>query len=76
METSFKKQYKIGPELGRGGFGTVYSGFRVSDGLPIAVKFVARENIASWSTVSKGEYLSCLVCLRVRKCWPPEGGLV
>lgn len=43
--------YKFGPELGRGGFGTVYSGFRVKDGLPVAVKFIARENIAAWGLV-------------------------
>lgn len=67
--------YKLGPELGRGGFGTVYSGFRISDGIPVAVKFVARGNVAAWGTVSMfisaflkctqvvSELAECVVCL-------------
>lgn len=44
--------YKLGPELGHGGFGVVYSGFRITDGLPVAVKLVSRATIAAWGTVS------------------------
>ncbi|VDK89446.1 unnamed protein product [Litomosoides sigmodontis] len=61
---SFKKQYKLGLELGRGGFGTVYSGFRIIDGLPVAVKYVSRNNVTGWKkSPSTGEELPVEIVL-------------
>uniref|UniRef100_A0A672UNC6 non-specific serine/threonine protein kinase n=1 Tax=Strigops habroptila TaxID=2489341 RepID=A0A672UNC6_STRHB len=43
-----ERLYRVEPLLGRGGFGSIYSGVRLSDGAPVAIKRVARERISSW----------------------------
>uniref|UniRef100_A0AC34Q2J4 Protein kinase domain-containing protein n=1 Tax=Panagrolaimus sp. JU765 TaxID=591449 RepID=A0AC34Q2J4_9BILA len=49
----FKNKYRIGPEIGRGGFGVVNAGCRISDGLPVAIKFVMRANVTGWASVEE-----------------------
>lgn len=58
----FKKNYKLGPELGRGGFGTVYTGFRVRDGMQVAIKFVAKHNVTEWGVLD-GKNVPLEICL-------------
>jgi serine/threonine protein kinase len=49
----FEKAYSIGQELGKGGYGTVYAGERLKDGLPVAVKKIPKSKIAAWCKVGR-----------------------
>ncbi|XP_057273740.1 LOW QUALITY PROTEIN: serine/threonine-protein kinase pim-1-like [Pezoporus wallicus] len=51
---SFERLYRVGPLLGRGGFASVYSGLRLCDNSPVAIKQVARERISSWGERPSG----------------------
>jgi len=47
----FEELYKVGPVLGKGGFGIVYAGLRTRDGTKVAIKHVAKAKIKEWGQV-------------------------
>ena len=41
----FSGRYNLGKLLGRGAYGNVYEGYRIKDGLKVAVKKIPKKNI-------------------------------
>lgn len=48
----FETQYRVGPLLGKGGFGTVYSGTRLRDHHQVAIKHIAKEKVTGWDNLA------------------------
>ncbi|NWT16003.1 PIM1 kinase, partial [Vireo altiloquus] len=46
--------YQLGPQLGSGGFSTVFSGIRLSDGSSVAIKRMPRESVLRWYELPDG----------------------
>lgn len=46
----FEKAYRVGPIIGRGGFGKVFAGERLKDRLPVAIKHINKTKISTWCT--------------------------
>ncbi|XP_053789608.1 serine/threonine-protein kinase pim-1-like isoform X2 [Vidua chalybeata] len=57
--------YREGPLLGSGGCGSVYSGTRLADGAPVAIKRVCRDRIPEWARLHNG----ALVPLELALLW-------
>lgn len=47
----FEKQYQLGSLLGSGGFGSVFAGQRISDGLQVAIKQISSDRVQQWATL-------------------------
>ncbi|KAM9111461.1 serine/threonine-protein kinase pim-1-like [Pangshura tecta] len=49
-----EKLYQVGPLLQSGSFGSVYSGTRLLDSAPVAIKYVDREWVSNWGELPCG----------------------
>uniref|UniRef100_A0A3B3YLT8 Serine/threonine-protein kinase n=1 Tax=Poecilia mexicana TaxID=48701 RepID=A0A3B3YLT8_9TELE len=49
---AFSLRYHCGPLIGSGGFGSVFSGNRLSDGLPVAIKKIPRDKVYCWARLT------------------------
>lgn len=57
--------------LGKGGFGAVYSGTRLKDGAPVAIKLIAKDTIPAWGVVN-GQRVPMEVALLLRVAHIPQ----
>ncbi|CAG0895802.1 unnamed protein product [Cyprideis torosa] len=46
---TFEATYYVGMPIGKGGFGTVYKGYRKNDNLPVAIKHFAKSRVPAWA---------------------------
>uniref|UniRef100_A0A914C3W7 non-specific serine/threonine protein kinase n=1 Tax=Acrobeloides nanus TaxID=290746 RepID=A0A914C3W7_9BILA len=63
--SKFKKNYRLKGELGQGGFGVVYRAIRISDEMPVAVKFIERRQVRDWGKLND-ERVPLEICMLAR----------
>ncbi|XP_023331147.1 serine/threonine-protein kinase prk-2 [Eurytemora carolleeae] len=50
------RKYRLEKQIGRGGFGTVYSALRIEDGNKVAVKQICKNRVQSWGQIEGQSY--------------------
>ncbi|XP_074134103.1 serine/threonine-protein kinase pim-2 isoform X1 [Sminthopsis crassicaudata] len=51
-QEALEAAYRLGPLLGKGGFGSVFSAHRLADRLQVAVKLIPRSRVLGWAPLS------------------------
>jgi hypothetical protein len=51
MRAIFHALYSTNKQIGKGGFGVIFSGYRIRDNLPIAIKVIKKSKITQWFKV-------------------------
>lgn len=69
-----EKMYHLGPLLGKGGFGTVFSGQRLTDGLQVAVKHIARNRVIEWKLLPNDTLVPLEIVLLTKVNMDSSGG--
>ena len=61
----FHHAYHVGKVLGKGGFGVVYEGTRIRDGLQVALKHISKSKITEYGQVSNYHlpFYSTYICI-------------
>ncbi|XP_062345104.1 serine/threonine-protein kinase pim-1-like [Cinclus cinclus] len=75
-EPPLEQLYREGPLLGSGGFGSVYAGTRLADGVPVAIKRVSRDRVLEWARLHDGALVPLELVLLWMASWPGFRGIV
>ncbi|XP_068042621.1 serine/threonine-protein kinase pim-1-like [Anomalospiza imberbis] len=73
---ALEQLYREGPLLGSGGCGSVYSGTRLADGAPVAIKRVRRDRISEWARLHNGALVPMELALLWMVSCPGFRGIV
>ncbi|XP_031697366.1 serine/threonine-protein kinase pim-1-like, partial [Anarrhichthys ocellatus] len=66
LRAEFEAKYKQQDQLGEGGYGTVFGGYRKADNLPVAIKHIAKEKIGCKHVDETGKQLPMEVVIMLK----------